>query len=141
MAITFKFYHDSALTEEITVANPLSAVQDDVGSLAPTDYQIYFGSTASGTSVQATSNPGVDPIEVSLLDSDVGTGEVVEAVKLSTTLLGLDAAVAGDPLEIGTTVSSGVGNAYAIWVRIDPTQGNVGTYTDISIVTNGLTES
>lgn len=133
MATTFKFFHDASLTQEVSVANPLSASQLDDGSLDPTDIQVWFGSTASGTKIQATYDPGVDPITLSITDTLAGDGEDVSAISLAMSQAGLDLATPGDPLDVGNTVYSGVGNAIPFWIRIDPTQTVIGEYTDLGL--------
>lgn len=141
MTTTFKFYHDSALTSEVTAANPVEITALYPGGSA-TDVQLWIGSTATDTQVQATSDPGVADIEISIADSDGGgSGNADTACKLATSQGGLAAAVAGDPLAIGPTLTSGVGNATTFWLRVTNAQATVGVYTDLSLETNGLTET
>lgn len=140
MAITFKFFHDSALTQEITSGNPIAATQDTTNTLGPVDKQIWFGSTASGTKARATSSPGVDQISVSIADAASGSGEPTTAVKLATAQSGLTGATAGAELNIGTQVLSGSANAFTLWCRIDDATLVAGSYTDLSLTTNNLDE-
>lgn len=140
MAVTLKFYHDASLTQEVSAADPIYALQDVAGSLAPVDTQIWLGSTASGTEFSATSDPGVDDIVISVADSDGATGQTTAAVKLAATEAGLTGAVAGDPLTVGTSITSGVANAFSFWIRLDDQAAAVGSYTDLSLTTNTLNE-
>lgn len=141
MAVSFKFYHDSALTQEITAGNPITATQDTLGTIAPVDKHIYFGSTATSTQAQADSNPGVDQVYVDIVDAASGSGEPDTALKLATTQAGLDSATAGSSLNIGTTINSGSGSAVSVWLRIDDATATVGSYTDLSLQTNTLLET
>lgn len=141
MAITFKFYHDAALTQEITSGNPLTAIQDTANLLAPVDKTIYFGSTVSGNKVQVVTNPGTDPVIVSLVDSASGSGAPTTEFKLGLSTGARDSATAGAALTLSTTINSGVGNAIPIYTRRDSVLTVAGTYTDISIQTNSLIET
>lgn len=141
MAVTFKFYHDSALTQEITSGNPLTAIQDAAGLLPAVDKTIYFGSVTVGNKVQAVSDPGVDPVSISIVDADAGTGAPATEFKLALSSGGLAAAVAGAALDLSHTINSGVANAVPIYTRRDSSLSVAGTYTDISLQTNSLTET
>lgn len=138
MATSFGFYSDAGLTTPLA---SLAAVQAADGSAAAVDSVVYFGSTASGKKVQATSDPGVDPVYIAIADSASGAGLAVTAIKLAASSGGLDAAVAGNPLSLGTQVLSGSANAVAVHVRIKTPAVAVGNYTDLSLVTPDLTES
>lgn len=127
------FYHDSALTEQVTALNPIAAAQDEADSLPPVDVQIWLGSTDDDWRFQADSDPGVDPIVVSVVDAAGGSGQPATAVKLATSQGGLDAATPGDPLSLGTQVDSGTGNALNFWVRLDDATAAAGAYTDIKL--------
>lgn len=140
MAISFKFYHDSALTQEVTSGNPIAAVQDTLNTLPPVDKQIWLGSIASGMKVRADSNPGVDPIMVSIADSASGSGEPASAVKLATSQGGLDGATPGASLSLGAQITSGSANAVSFWARMDDATATAGSYTDLSLQTNNLRE-
>lgn len=141
MPISFKFYHDSGLTQEITSANPLTATQDISGGLPAVDKVIYFGSTVSTNKAQATSNPGVDAIVVSLTDANTLSGSPTSEFKLALSAGGLAGAVAGASLSLSATVNGGVANAVPIHTRRSTALTTVGAYTDISLQTNSLTET
>lgn len=141
MTISFKFYHDAALTQEITSGNQLVATQDTAGLLGPVDTVIYLGSTVTGNKVQATSSPGVDPIVVSIVDADAGTGAPASEFKLALSSGGLASATAGASLTLSTTINSGVANAVPIYTRRDSVLAVAGTYTDLTLQTNSLNET
>jgi hypothetical protein len=138
MATSFGFFADAGLT---TPATSLAAVQAADGSADAVDSVVYFGSMASGKKAQATSDPGVDPVYVSIADSATGAGLAATAVKLAASSGGLGAAIAGNPLSLGAQVLSGSANAVAVHVRIKTPAVAVGNYTDLSLVTPDLTES
>lgn len=141
MATTFKFYHDAALTQEITSGNPLTATQDTANLLAAVDKVIYLGSTTAGNKIQAVSNPGVDAISVSIVDANAGTGAPASEFKLALSSGGLASAVAGAALSLSATINSGVANAVPIYTRRDSVLGTPGTYTDLTLETNSVIES
>lgn len=141
MAVSLKFYSDAALTQEVNAGNPIYALQDTANSLTPVQTQLWLGSTATGTVFNATSNPGVDDIVISVTDSNGATGQTTAAVKLATTQAGLAAAVAGASLIVGTSRNSGVSNAFSFWIQLDDVAAVVGSYTDLGITTNALNEA
>lgn len=140
MAITYKFYHDSALASEVSTSSPITATQDTTNTLGPVDVQLWFGSTTASVKARATSSPGVDPITVTPTDAAGGSGEPNTAIKLATSQAGLTAATAGAALNIGTQVLSGSANAMTFWARIDDATLTAGSYTDLSLVTNSINE-
>ena len=141
MPVSFKFYHDAALTQEITSGNPLTATQDAAGLLPAVDKVIYFGSTVTGNKVQAVSNPGVDPIVISIVDANAGTAAPATEFKLALSSGGLASAVAGAPLSLSHSINSGVANAVPIHTRRDSALSAAGSYTDLSLETSSLTET
>ena len=141
MPVSFKFYHDASLTEEITTGNPLTATQDAAGLLPPVDKTIYFGSTVTGNKVQAASSPGVAAVVISITDANAGTGAPASEFKLALSSGGLASAVAGASLSLSHTINSGVANAVPIYTRRDSALSAAGSYTDLSLETNSLTES
>jgi hypothetical protein len=141
MAISFKFYHDASLTQEITALNPLTATQDTAGVLGPVDKTIYLGSTVTGNKAQVNANPGVTAIAVSVADSDALTGAPATEFKLALSSGGLDTATAGAALTLSTSITSGIANAVPIFTRRDSALAVAGSYTDISLTTQTLLET
>lgn len=137
MTISLLFYLDAGLT---TPATALAAIQDTDGSAAPEDRTLYLGSTAAGRQFRAVSNPGVDPVVLSIADAASGSGVQPTHVKLATTAGGLASALAGQPLSLGTQLLSGVANAVEIHVRIDTPALSVGVYNDVSLALSNLLE-
>lgn len=141
MSVSFKFFHDAALTQEISALNPLAATQDTAGLLGPVDKTIYFGSPLTGNKAQDAVNPGVDAIVISVLDADPLTGAPASEFKLALTSGGLDTAVAGAALTLSHTVNSGVANAVPVYTRRDSALTVAGSYTDITLSTQILLET
>lgn len=141
MTISFKFYHDSALTQEITSGNPLTATQDTAGILGAVDKTIYLGSTLTGNKAQVNANPGVTAIAVSVVDANAGTGAPATEFKLALSAGGLATATAGAALTLSTTINSGVANAVPVFTRRDSALAVAGSYTDVSLTTQTLLET
>ena len=138
MAVTWKFYTDSGLTTEL--AGNLVIAQNQDGSTGDIDGVLYFGSTEVSKTLQADSNPGVDQISISITDSDPNPGTTPEAtdLKLATSNGGLAGAVAGAALDLGVTLTSGVGNAVAVYYRQATPTAPVGNYTELGLTTTLL---
>lgn len=137
MTISLQFYSDAGLT---TPATGIFVTQAADGAAPAEDRVVYLGSTASGKKFRANSDPGVDPIIVSVADAASGSGVQATHVKLATTAGGLDTALGGQALALGTQLLSGVANAQAVHVRIDTPALAVGVYNDISLTLNTLVE-
>ena len=133
MSLTFAFWADAGMTV------PNAAGATVTAGAGPTDRIVYFGSPASAKTLQAASAPGTDPVQISIADANAGTGIAATALKLALTAGGLDTAVAGDPLSIGTTISSGA--SLAIYVRTTQGALGVGVYEDLSLTTNAVVEA
>ena len=141
MATSFKFFHDAALTSEVTSANPIQISHVYPGGAA-SDVQLWLGCTDAALQTEADSDPGVDDIEISISDADGGgTGNASTAVKLATSQGGLAGATAGAALAIGPRISGGVAGAFAFWLRFTNAATAAGAYTDIGLLTNTLRDS
>jgi hypothetical protein len=140
MTISFAFFHDSALTQEITALDPLTATQDTAGLLSPVDKTIYFGSPVTGNKAQVNAVPGVTAIIVDIVDANGATGAPDTEFKLSLSPI-TGAETAGASLTLSHTVNSGVANAVPIYTRRDSALTVAGSYTDISLQTQELIET
>ena len=139
MAIpTFKLWTDAGLTTEF--AGPLVNDQDADGSTADQDYVLYIGSNDAAKTMQTKVNPGIDQISLSIADTAPAAGPEVSHVKLALTNAALDAAVAGDPLNLGLTIAGGVVNAVPVHIRISAPIMPGGEYNHLSISDNGTEE-
>lgn len=132
MSTTFAFWADAGMT----VPNTAGAVITD--GAGPVDRIVYFGSPTPGKTLQASSDPGVDPVEISVADSNESTGISTAAIRLSLSAAGLDSAVPGEPISVGLSIASGA--SVAIYVRTEQGSLPVGTYADLSLTTNAVVE-
>lgn len=134
--VDFKIYTDAGLTNELS--GNIVTVHNNDGTTGNIDRAYYIGSTVVGKTLQTAVNGGVDQIVLSLLDSNVAANTpAVTDFKLALTLLGLDAATAGAPLNLGTTILSDIANALPFYVRISKPDG---AGIEISLETNELEE-
>lgn len=65
-------------------------------------------------------------------------------IKLALTEVGLDTAVAGDPLILASTITGGTSNKVTFWIQITnavDTVTNTGTIPDICLSINGIIET
>jgi hypothetical protein len=137
MAVSLKFYEDSSLTTEITSVT-INQLAD--GSTGDVNKLVYLGSTVDTSTFEATSDPGVDQIEITIEDASPGSGVQASNIKLALSSGGLDSATAGDPLDVGTSIDGGVANAVPIYIRSD-TPAISNSSTEITLETNDITET
>jgi len=131
-------YLDPAGTTPATL--PLAFSQDDAGLLPPHQRRFYVMWPASGAwKFQANSDPGVDPITLSVVDSAPGSGQPASALKLALTQSGLATAVGGDPLDLGTEILFGAVNGVQVWVEFDDNTGVLANDASLSLALNTLT--
>lgn len=138
MSFSFNLFQDAALTRPLTGA---LTFYGDLTNPAPVDKQLWFGSPASGSKCQASSNPGVDQIALSIADAAPSSGEPASSIKLALSQSALAAATGGASLNLGATINSGSANAVPVWMRFTDATGALGTYTDLSWTFNNLIES
>lgn len=134
MAFNFGFFSDAALTTPIST--PLVFSQQ-IGVTAPDDKVVYYGGT-TGYQVKAQSNPGVDQITVSVVDSAGGSGSPASDVKLALTSGGLASATGGAALNLGAVINGGTANAVPVHIRVTNSTATTGLNTDLSLTTNAL---
>lgn len=139
MALSFKLYTDANLTAPL--AGNLICAQNADGSTPAVDKILYLGSTTASRKLEANSNPGVDQIVVSVVDAVPASGHPATEVKLATTLAGLNSAVGGASLNIGTQILSGAANAIPIYIRVNDSTGQVGTATELSVAIANVRET
>ncbi len=137
MATTWAFFADAGLT--VPLVGGATIIDGD----GYTDRLVYFGSPAVGKKLEAASAPGTDAIEVEpgYTPSPTVGGSDITNLRLALSAAGLDSAVGGVPLVVGTTLYSGPGGAVPIYVRTLELTLGPGIYDDVELVTNGLAES
>lgn len=132
----FSFYSDPALTTPLSMLSVATLI--GASGSTPVSAVVYFGKPAVGRVV----TPSVgDQIVVTPTDSNPSSGLPAGAIKLALTEPGLAAAIAGAPLAIGSSLSSGVENAVAVWVSVDAADALPGSYADLSLVVSNLMEA
>ncbi len=134
---TLYLYDDAGLTTLATM--PLAFTQDDLGVITPHQRRFYLGNADAGYIFQAASDPGVDPITLSVVDAVPASGQPASAIKLATTQAGLASATGGADLELAATLLSGSVNAVQIWVQFDDATATVATDNNISLALSTLT--
>lgn len=134
--MSFGFFADAGLT------TPLAdlAVTQVVGG-SPADRLVYLGSATAGKKLQASSNPGVDQVQVSVTDGSPGSGLATTAVKLALSSAGLTSATGGAALDVGATILSGTSGAVPVFIRIDTGAGAPQVFTDLSLAVIDVVES
>lgn len=135
---TFKIFQDAGLTTEF--AGPIINTQNADGTTPDQDYTFYIGSTDVGKTMRTKINPGVDDILLTITDTTPANGPEAVDVKLATTLIGLDSAVGGASLNLGSSILSEVVNAVQFFVRIAGPAIASGTYNQLIIIDNGTEE-
>lgn len=137
MATSFKFYTDAALTTEFTPG------VDWLGPVTspPQDFVLYLGSTVSANKVEASSDPGIDQITISITDTDPGNNLEATDIKLATTNGGLTGATGGASLDLGTVINGGSANAAEVHIRVAFAAGGIVTDQTCGIESNTLVES
>jgi hypothetical protein len=136
--ITFGWYADSSLTVPLV---SLSQAFTSDGSDGAVDKLVYLGSTTSNKKLLAGSDPGVDAIQFTVVDSDGAlNGQAATDIKLALSQAGLDTATGGEALDGPSQVLSGVAQALPIWIRIDPSEMTEDEYNDLTVRCSAVVE-
>lgn len=128
MALIDYVYHDIALTDQFDDSTDFleaEAANGDDG-----DGKFYIGTPTSGKKLQASSDPGVDSITVSISDSAPGSDVEATHLKLALTQGGLAGATGGASLGVGVEIS--YGSPKEVWYRWANSVG-ADDYTEISL--------
>ena len=128
---SFGFFTDAGLTTPLS--GTLDFAQSIDGSTGPQQAILYFGSAAAGRVLRAAANPGVDPIEINIVDADTSNGVPAADVRLALdpTFVGR---TGGAPLSLGVQVSSGAPAAVPVYVEVLDSTGAIGISTDLALV-------
>lgn len=137
MALSFGFFSDPALTTPF--AGRLSFFQDAQAPVGD-DKVIYLGSPDPVKVLRAASDPGVDPITLTVADSAAGSGSPAGDVRLALSAGELASATGGAALSLGVQINGGAANAVAIHVRVLDSTGVSALNQDLSLLTNNLRE-
>lgn len=139
MTMSLKFYLDANLSTPLST--PLTFEQAADGSTGPQTRVVYLGSVMSNRQFEAAINSGVDPILLSVADSQPGSGQEVNNVRLALAPNDLITAIPGAPITLPATLLSGANNSIPIYIQVQDTAGLVGTDSNISLVTNNIIET
>lgn len=132
MAAVPYVYLDDDLLEQFDSADPLA-----IGAILGSNGVGYFmvGDPDEDMVLEANSDPGIDPITVSIVDSAPGGGVEASHIKLALSEAGLASATAGASLSLGASIDSGAANAVKVWVQWANSTGGVpSTQISLSIV-------
>ena len=135
--ITFGWYADSSLTVPLT---SLEQAFTSDGSDGAVDKLVYLGSTTSNKKLLAGSDPGVDPIQFTVVDANGATGQLAADIKLALSQADLDTATGGAALSGPAQILSGVAQALPVWIRLDPSNMTEDEYDDLTIRCSAVTE-
>lgn len=139
MTISLGFYLDPNLTSPITGSLTFEQLVD--GSTGPQMRTVYVGSSTPNRKFESHANAGVDPIELSIVDSQPGSGQEASNVTLALDPNDMVNRTAGDSLPLPATILSGTTNAIPIYIQVQDATGVVATDTSISLTTNNIVES
>ncbi len=130
MPLIAHVYKDAALTQQFNDSVDVLGASAVNGSFD--DGVFYVGTPTAANKIEASSDPGIDTIDVTPNDASPGGGVETTDVKLALTNGGLDAAIGGAALSLGTVINGGAGNAVAVHYRWT---NNVGgsVYTEITL--------
>jgi hypothetical protein len=136
MTVSLAFFADAGLTVPLSRLDVIQAADD---SLPAVDRVIYLASTAAGKRFNAASDPGVDVITLSVVNT--ASGIAATTVRLAASAGGLATATPGAPLELGTEILSGAVNSVPVHVRVDLPVTPIGRYENLSFELNELIET
>jgi len=81
-------------------------------------YSVTVAGTSSGTEPTWPTSIGSTVVDGTVTWQCIAKTHQPTEIKLAATAAGLDSAVAGDPLNLGTTLTAGVGNAVEVNIRV-----------------------
>lgn len=137
MPQTFSTYANASLTTELTTL--AKAFKSD-GSAGALDVLFYIGSNTASKKILAASAPGVDAIQISVIDSNGVTGQLAADIKLALSQGDLDTATGGEALDGPVQILSSVAQALPVWARLDPSNLDEGSYNDLKITFGPVVE-
>lgn len=131
---------------ELWEASTAKVVNDTVRTTAKNGYK-YKVQSITGPGLTSASEPAwptaVGDIIVDNEVTWVNDDKLHESteIKLALTLIGLDSAVAGDPLTLPSTINGGSSNAVVVYVRIDDATAIISNESELNLFIVGVQES
>jgi hypothetical protein len=132
--MAWKLYTDSACTTPF--GGTLSFVHKSDFSDNPQDRVLYYADVeldpVDNGSYQMKMSAGGN-INITIQDTTSSSGHETSEIKLATTSAGLDTAVAGASLSLGTSLTSGVSGRKEIHIRVTNAVTTPGISTELSL--------
>lgn len=135
--MAWKLYEDAACTIEF--GGTLNITHRQNLSDNPQDFVFYFAEIdedpldSGSLKLQDQTDPGVNQIQMYIEDSSPGSGHEATEITLALTSGALGTNTAGDPLDVGLELLSGVSNAQPINIRVVNAVTTLGRSTELSI--------
>jgi len=143
--MTLKLYDDAAGTSEVGASLVITHETDLSDN--PQDFQLWYAEVDEDTgdngifTYEASSNPGVDQISISIGDTAPGSGHEAAEITLGLTAGDLATNTAGASLDIGTSFLSGASNAETFYMRVENAVTTVSNSLELSVARNALLKS
>src|SRR5690554_3333910 len=134
--MAWKLYEDAALTTEAT--SLLVIHQTDLSD-NPQDFVYWYGNREDDPGdnqilqQQEATAPGVNPVTLSIVDANPGSGHEATEITLALSAGDLDTNTPGASLDLGTTLLSGVSAAVPVHVRVENAVPDVGLANELSV--------
>ena len=132
--MAWRLYTDSACTTPF--GGTLSFVHQSDLSDNPQDRVLYYADVeldpVDNGSYQMRMAAGGN-INLTITDTNTGSGHETTEIKLATSAAGLDTAVAGAALSLGTALTSGVSGRTEIHIRVTNAVTTAGTSVELGI--------
>jgi|GEM_PF-2909242 len=100
-----------------------------------TNQRLKAGSPEEGIIHRRKTLPGTNQLQVALVDNNTGDIVELENFRFALTEVGLAAATPGAPLNLGTTIESGVDGAVEFWMQYTDTSGTVAEFLNAVTLT------
>lgn len=142
---------DIVLTPTNTLAEWVTVTAYSLGNMIePTTPNTYVyrcttaGTSAAGEPTFPTAAIGDTVADGTVVWTLVAKRHEITEIKLALTEGGLTSATGGDPLNVATTITGGVGNAIPVWIRVTNAVTTVNSntsYPNIAVYVNTVVET
>ena len=131
MSLSLKAYADLSLATELTQADIAALVS---GASPDNDTSFALGLSGGAGQYQASSNPGIDQIVMSIVDANPASEIDVGNIKIALSSAGLDTATGGASLNLGLNIPT---TGILIYLRSDTPAFTAGN-SDITLELNAI---